>query len=334
MLRSQIISTAQRNAMPTHEHPVWEPVDQVVERFIKPDSYHRWPLEPSFPLDLRFLCLNRDRDVPLHRPDHLEIVYLASGEVGYQVGHRVYVLREGDIIVVGDGISHRCLRTDSPHSEVHSTVLYFQPELLGQTSSFGDDLRYLLPFSQQSEAFQNVIPADSGIASEVADFIHRICGELPANSGRARLSVRTYLKMILLLVGNYYANQGDSCELMSRGHDDLARLKPLFDYLALHLADPLRVEDAAHMSAMSPAYFMHFFRRATGNSFVCYLNKLRITRAQSLLIETDKNIAEISYESGFCSQSYFGVLFRRFSGVTPFVYRDTTRMQQSKSAAK
>ena len=317
--------------MPTHGNLVWEPVDQIVERFIKPDSCHRWPLEPSFPLDLRFLCLNRDRDVPLHRPDHLELVYLESGEVGYQVGKRAYVLREGDIIVVGEGISHRCLRTGPPHSEVHSTVLYFQPELLAGTPSFGDDLRYLLPFSKQSEAFQNVIPAESGIASEVLGFIHRIRGELPANSDRGRLSVRTYLKMILLLVGNYYASQHDSCELMSRGHDDLARLKPLFNYLAIHLADPIRVEDAAHMSAMSPAYFMHFFRRATGNSFICYLNKLRVNRAQSLLIETDKSIAEISYESGFCSQSYFGVLFRRFSGVTPFAYRDTTRINRASS---
>jgi quercetin dioxygenase-like cupin family protein len=116
------------------EHPVWVPVQYVVERNLKPDSYHHWPLEPTFPLDIRFLCLNRDRDVPLHRPDHLEIVYLEEGEVGYQVGSPTCTLRQGDIIVVGDNISHRCLRTNNVHSEVHSTVLYFRPELVAPGS--------------------------------------------------------------------------------------------------------------------------------------------------------------------------------------------------------
>jgi AraC family transcriptional regulator, transcriptional activator of pobA len=306
-------------------HPVWEPVEQIVERYLKPDRCHHWPFEPSFPLDVRFLCLNRHHDVPLHRPDHLEIVYLEEGEVGYQVGSRTCMLRPGDIIVVGSNISHRCLRTSFAGSEVHSTVLYFRPELVTPGSPFGDDLRYLLPFSKQDETFRNVIPAESGIASDVLAFLHRISGELPATSDRARFTIRTYLKLILALVGNYYASQRDSCDLMMRSHDDLARLRPLFDHLFLHYADPIRVEDAAGLAAMSPAYFMHFFRKTTGMSFVNYLNKTRITRAQHLLSDTDKSIAEISYEAGFCSQSYFGVVFRRFSGSTAVAYRAQSR---------
>lgn len=299
--------------MQERQFPTWEPVEQIVERYLRPDQSHQWPLDPFFPLDVRFLRLNRKYDVPLHRPDHLEIVYLEAGEVGYQVGDRTCLLRKGGIIVVGDGILHRCLRTNAVSTEVRSTVLSFRPEMISPGSPFGDDFRYLLPFSKQSGAFGNVIAADCGVASDVLTFVDRISQELPASTDRARLSVRTYLKVILLSVVNYSAEHHESRELILRGHDDLARLKPLFDYLAIHASEPIHVEDAAHLAAMSPAYFMHFFRRATGTSFVNYLNNFRVIRAQQMLLDTDNNIAEISYQCGFCSQSYFGVVLRSLS---------------------
>ncbi|HVP49199.1 MAG TPA: helix-turn-helix domain-containing protein, partial [Bryobacteraceae bacterium] len=47
----------------------------------------------------------------------------------------------------------------------------------------------------------------------------------------------------------------------------------------------------------------------------------RVARAQELLAATDRAISEISLETGFCNQSYFGVIFRRITGMTPLEYR-------------
>jgi transcriptional regulator GlxA family with amidase domain len=72
---------------------------------------------------------------------------------------------------------------------------------------------------------------------------------------------------------------------------------------------------------MSDCCFMHLFKEVTGQSFVAYLNRFRVARARSLLASTDKAISEISLETGFCNQSYFGVIFRRITGMTPLEYR-------------
>ena len=66
---------------------------------------------------------------------------------------------------------------------------------------------------------------------------------------------------------------------------------------------------------------MHLFKDVTGQSFVAYLNNFRVARAQELLAFTDQAISEISLETGFCNQSYFGVIFRRITGITPLQYR-------------
>ena len=80
---------------------------------------------------------------------------------------------------------------------------------------------------------------------------------------------------------------------------------------------------------MSESYFMSFFKRVTGLSFVKYLNHYRIERAQVLLASTDESMAAISQELGFCDQSYFGMVFRRFVGMTPAEYRRYSRNKPS-----
>ena len=58
-----------------------------------------------------------------------------------------------------------------------------------------------------------------------------------------------------------------------------------------------------------------------GQPFRAYLTSFRIAKAQHLLSTSEVPIAEISQIVGFCSQSYFGEVFRALSGMTPGAYR-------------
>jgi AraC-like DNA-binding protein len=84
---------------------------------------------------------------------------------------------------------------------------------------------------------------------------------------------------------------------------------------------PVQVEDAARLCKMSGSRFMSFFKATTGQSFHAYLNRFRVAKAQLLLTTTDKPLDSISQETGFCDQSYFGMVFRKLVGISPRVYR-------------
>ena len=47
---------------------------------------------------------------------------------------------------------------------------------------------------------------------------------------------------------------------------------------------------------------------------------------------TGKSISEINLETGFCNESYFGVIFRRLTGMTPYDYRRNRVGSQVSSA--
>jgi AraC-like DNA-binding protein len=300
---------------------MWERVDSFVDRQINAESFHVWPFAHSYAVDVRFLILDRRDDVPMHRPDHLEVVIFDSGELGYQVEDRTCLVQKNDVIVVGDRIRHRCLPRGISQREARSVVLSFLPTLLHSGAPAGDDVQYLMPFTLLDATFPNVIPAGTGLSREILDFIERIRGELPGRTERARLAIRTYLKIVLLALVNHYSETGATREALNRQRGYVQRLAPIMEYLKHHHDEPIRVSAAARLCAMSDCCFMHLFKEVTGRSFVAYLNRYRVARARDLLASTGKAIAEIGLETGFCNQSYFGVIFRKVTGMTPLEYR-------------
>jgi AraC family transcriptional activator of pobA len=306
--------------MPTQAELTWERVDSLVDRQINAEQFHIWPFAHAYPIDVRCLIMDRRHEVPKHRPDHLEVVVFECGELGYEVEDRQCMLQKNDVIVVGDRIHHRCLPMGASQQAARAVVLSFLPQLV-HSGPLGDDMQYLMPFLLQDSSCSNVIPAKAGRSREISDFIQRIRSELPGTSERSRLAIKTYLKMILLNLVNHYAAFGEARDALRRQQRNADRLTPALEFLEMHYSEPIRVDDAARLCAMSACCFMHLFKEVTGHSFVAYLNRFRVARAQHLLATSDRSIADISLETGFCNQSYFGVIFRRVTGISPLAYR-------------
>ena len=299
----------------------WERVNSLVDRQINAQHLHIWPFPHSCLVDVRFLIMDRRHSIPKHRPDHLEVVVFESGEMGYEYEDRLSTLRKDDVLVAGDHIRHRCLPLGKSQREARAVVLSFLPKSVDSGAPRIDDVQYLMPFKLLAASFPNVIPAGTGVAREISDLITRIHGELPGACERSRLAIKTYLKMVLLILVNHYSELSATRQSLVLHQSNIGRLVPLFEYIEQHYHEPIRVNHAARLCAMSDCCFMHLFKEVTGQSFVAYLNRFRVERAQYLLAATDKAIVEVSLETGFCNQSYFGAIFRRITGMTPFEFR-------------
>jgi AraC-like DNA-binding protein len=153
--------------------------------------------------------------------------------------------------------------------------------------------------------------------------------ELPAKSPRARLALRTYLKMLLMLLVNQFSSYAGTVETFQRQQRALDRLRSLFSYLGENCGNEIQVREAARICGMSESHFMSFFKQVTGLSFMRYLNQYRIERSQALLVNSDESMSSISQEMGFCDQSYFGAVFRRLVGMTPAAYRRRYRTRNN-----
>jgi len=301
----------------------WERAYAVIEPQIDNEGIHRWPFDPLFPIDVRFFVFGPRGGVRMNRHDYLEILYIFQGEVKFQIQHRPVTARTGDLLVIGSTFFHRPIKANTASAK--AVALYFKPEILHSGDAGGEVVEFLVPFMAEDRNFSHVVAADSGVPAEVFNFMKRIRCELPANSSRERLTVRTFLRTILILLVNHYSDLQLNLDAFNRRKHDIQRLRPLFELIDHSLESVLTVKEAAACVHMSKSYFTRFFRRVTGQPFVTYLHHLRVAKAQTMLTTTDRTIAEIGQEVGFCDQSYFGLIFHKIVGRSPRQFRNESR---------
>ena len=81
------------------------------------------------------------------------------------------------------------------------------------------------------------------------------------------------------------------------------------------------VEQLAHVAALSPSRFAHLFASQVGMSPMQYLQQVRLTAAQELLIGSDRAIGDIAAAVGFDNPLYFSRVFRKRFGASPRKFR-------------
>jgi AraC-like DNA-binding protein len=83
----------------------------------------------------------------------------------------------------------------------------------------------------------------------------------------------------------------------------------------------IKIGDVAASVNMSISAFSHFFKKYTNKSFMKFLIDVRLGHSCKLLLDTDQNIKQICYSSGFNNSANFNRLFKKYRSCTPFEFR-------------
>lgn len=81
------------------------------------------------------------------------------------------------------------------------------------------------------------------------------------------------------------------------------------------------VEDIAEKCNIHENYLQRVFKNVTGESIVKYTNRLRMEKAEMLLLNSDMSIVDIAESVGFNSRQHFGHVFRQHNGMNPNKFR-------------
>ena len=106
-------------------------------------------------------------------------------------------------------------------------------------------------------------------------------------------------------------------------NDELVSL--VQSWIRSHLAEPVTVRQMADLINHSERQLRRRFLKATGESPIQYLVRLRIEQAQDLLRESNLTATEIALAAGFTSPAYFSRTFKKQSGMSPGDYRKMVR---------
>lgn len=149
----------------------------------------------------------------------------------------------------------------------------------------------------------------------------------------------SFLNLLIHLIEKYYGRETAIwCSKMSeidfdrenqmqfaifngqKDHND-DEIKSAQEYIEMNYAEQINIEQLAEMEAISLRNFVRRFKKATNNTPLEYIQRVRIEVAKRSLESSTKNILEVMYETGYNDVKYFRNVFRKYSGLTPIAYR-------------
>jgi AraC-like DNA-binding protein len=106
------------------------------------------------------------------------------------------------------------------------------------------------------------------------------------------------------------------------------RIDRIFQFTIDNFQETIALRDVAATAGMSIPAFCSYFKKCTKKTYVDFLNEIRIGHACKLLIDTQKSVLEISYESGFNTLANFNKQFLKLKKLTPSGFRKQFRIQE------
>lgn len=153
-----------------------------------------------------------------------------------------------------------------------------------------------------------------GEAAEVLDLSHRQLQALAQR--RSPAEIRSWALNSLM-------------ELMATIHpvsSDKDSVQQAIEYIHENYdQSDISLKYVANAVNLSTSHLAFLLKERLGTSYVKYLTTLRIEQAKNLLRTTDNTVAAIAYQVGYPNPTNFYRLFRRETGMTPAVYRQSVQ---------
>ena len=236
----------------------------------------------------------------LHSHAHYEIYFLVDGERTLLLSNALYRLTSPAIIVIPPHVSHKTEGGPFERYNVNADSGYldaFQKETLDTIA-----LDVLTPTAEQADEIFSLLKR----ASELSDTRHREHIE------------RAIFSYTVLLLSELKRERQPSAP-------DGAPLPPLvlkvIDYFNSNYASQISLDSVANEFFVSKGTVIYNFDKYLGISPMDYLLGIRLSRAKHLLSNTNDRVEDIAISCGFSSANYFGLIFKRKTGLSPSAYR-------------
>ena len=245
-----------------------------------------------------------------HMHTDLEWNFITKGAFHYFFAGRLITLRENQLAIFWGGMPHRLLRVDPSTTCLFANVpiaLFFQWELPGVFS------RRLLA----GEFFCALETSPDDDRKLLQRWIHDMKHGDPELRQIAIMEVEARLRRFAWTMTRR-ATQKKSAAAPG---DNSSHIEQVTLFIARHYQEPISADDIAAAAGLHPKYLMQLFKRTCGMGLWEYVQHMRISHAQRLLLLTDMKLLDIAMDSGFGSASRFYATFQNICKMTPRAYR-------------
>jgi AraC-like DNA-binding protein len=254
---------------------------------------------------------------PWHYHPEYEIVLVTESTGKRFIGDKISDFAPGNLALLGPNLPH-LYRCDPPYYvpdsglRASSIVVHFLEKSIG-----ADFLR--LPQAEPIRVLLQNSVRGLEITGMTNRLVSRMLHDIVGRKGLPRL-------MLLLEILHVLAESHELTVIASPGttgqnEKEADRLNRVFEFVMQNFQREIRIAEVADLVHLTETAFSRYFRQRTRKTFTSFLNEIRLGHASKLLLNEEKSVAEICYESGFNNLSNFNRQFRSVYHASPLEFR-------------
>ncbi|WP_400243670.1 AraC family transcriptional regulator [Niallia sp. JL1B1071] len=246
-----------------------------------------------------------------HQHSSCEIMYVTTGSCEITVNNQKLLLKEKEFIFLDSFIPHTLL--------VNQQCTLLNIEFLVGTDINDFDLE---PLKNASESYQEIssikpvfiVSNDSrSLGYAIKDLINLMTTAHSNTSSEFTFLTNILFQRMILELFHALAT-----EKSAKG---MHYINKAIAFIQHNLEDDLSVPKIAGEVGINKSYLHKLFKDYTSYSIGEFISKKRLERACFLLINSNKSITEIAFQTGFNSRQYFSNTFEKNFSMSPRNYR-------------
>lgn len=243
---------------------------------------------------------------PLHWHDEIEILYPLNGDIDLKINDKKYLIQTKHFAVIES-------------NQVHSTYNHNRTSMFLCIHISKKVLESYLPNIElhQIGCFPRDITDDQFPEyRQICEFLENLTRFYMQDSPTYALEADGIILQVLGHLLRYFSTI-TTAPFSEMDQLTRERIQSMLSYVEEHYTEPISLQEISEHLGLGKEYFCRFFKKNMNQSFLSYLNEVRLTHVYKDLQTTDLPVSEIMEKNGWTNQKLFNRTFKELYGCTP-----------------
>ncbi|WP_313758258.1 AraC family transcriptional regulator [Tissierella sp.] len=259
-------------------------------------------------------------EYPIHWRDSIQILFVLNGTIDVGVENEIYTLYEREIEIINANEVYSIKSND-----LNNLVLILNIDT-NFFERYYDDAKEIFFYTNSSDEHVQEDEKYYELRKYISILLYEAISKLDDYEDKIEENL---LEMMYHLLNNFHYLFYES-EGLEDDEEQLERYHRIVKYLSNNYMNKVSLQEIADKEFLSSQYLSYKIKDILGHGFNEYLNQIRVEESTKLLLDSDRNISEISEEVGFSHVRYYNKHFKLHYNCTPMQYRKKYKVSEEK----
>ena len=255
----------------------------------------------------------------VEKHDFWELCYVEKGSVTLDAGKKKYDLAAKEVMLIAPNTIHAYFSESGNESKVFVICFASSSRLLKSLGELG-----IVLDGEQVDCLNRIINECRKTFFFDKNGTMKLAKEPLLGGVQAIIIQLEYL--LICLLRNLSLKKDHEIVFFDevRFYEEITEV--VIKFFKANITRKLTLKEICARVNYSSSFLCKTFKEQTGQRLIEYFNILKIEEAKKLLANTEKSVADISFELGFSDVKYFRAIFKKHTEESPTDYRKNYRI--------